>query len=352
MERAALDAAGGAAGAGTAPKTTFKPIRVHLVASLSGGRLPSPQLVDQTLAEGGCGIYATLDCQSTPLKHLLGVKATGKYKPLTDFLAVMRKAINAQKAEETANCRIPSTKRLRDGPRNRMLAQMVPPTMTVTIPAAEMRGGGDWEFRAILPGHAQHAPTMEATDENFQRFFVAAGGVEAGGAEQLQGAPMQDLRRGKSKTNLAQERAVRLAPRNGPRSSFTARVPLDTPAKKRKKTLIGLSPESSKRKRNRLRANVYSGTRISLEQPVTSILAYFSAKRDADVAKKAQLEEAKAALRKERKKDPGATEEDRADAIQGCEDDTSSPCTPARAARPASAASSPAASSFSSPRAS
>ena len=342
------------AGLRAAEKVSFRPVHVKSRICLGGGWLPAPQWFEQTPAQGGSGMYATLKCESTTLRHFLGVKATGpRYRPLSSFISVMRKAINDKKESEKAAASLPTGKRIRRNNRaTRCLLESLPQSMLVTIPAAQMGGGGDWEFRAILPGHTQHAPTMEATAANFKRFFVAAGGREACAPDQLRSAPMPDGRRGKKKRkNMEEARCVRLCDGSRPSSGkarFTCRVPVDTPEKKRKQSVMGLSPLNTRRRRDRLRANVYSFTRSNLEdRSPQTILDKLGAKRAAIAGKRAAVTAAREALREARQNDAFADKTDCGD--ESADDGASAPCTPVGATTSAASGQSPAAWSNDSP---
>ena len=113
------------------------------------------------------------------------------------------------------------------------------------------------------------------------------------------------------------------------KARFTCRVPVDTPQKKRKQSVMGLSPLNTRRRRDRLRANVYSFTRSNLEDhsPQT-ILDKLGAKRAAIAGKRAAVTAAREALREARQNDAFADEEDCGDASAGYTDGASAPCTP------------------------
>ena len=356
---APADADGGAeaheAGLRAAEKVRFRPVQVSRQICLGGGWLPEPHWIEQTPADLSNGTYVTLTCESTTLRHFLGVRGTGRYDPLSSFLSDMRTAINAQKDHEKAQARLATDKRIRVNKTTRCAILSLPTSMIVQMPASDMRGAGAWTFRAILPAHTQHAPTMEATSANFHKFFVAAGGLLACAAEQQHGAQMRDRRRGKEKRkSLGDTRKVRhhmLRPRSGaPR--FRCRVPVDGPAKKRKKSVMGLSPLNPRRERERQRRlDIYAPTRDSLAaRPAKTILERLGAKSARIQDRLDAVKAARKALRDEYERDAFADEEDSGDASDTRPDCRSeAPCTPVGAPTSSVSGQSPAAWSNDSP---
>ena len=223
------------------------------------------------------------------------------------------------------------------------------------MPAEDMRGAGKWEFRALLPAHTQHAPTMEATPENFHKFFLAAGGLLSCAAEQQHGAQMRDGRRGKEKKlssgDTRKVRLLKLRTSSG-HARFRCRVPVDGPAKKRKKSVMGLSPLNLRRERERQRRlDIYAPTLDSLQaHPAKTILEMLGAKKARIQDKRDAVKAAKKALREEYERDAFADEEDSGDASDSCPDCSSkAPCTPIGAPTSSVSGRSPAAWSNDSP---
>ena len=301
--------------------------------------------------------YVTPTCESTTLRHFLGVRGTGRYDPLSSFLGAMRTAINAQREHEKAQARIATDKRIRLNKLTRCTILSLPTSMTVVMPASAMRGAGEWKFRAILPAHTQHAPTMEATPANFHKFFVAAGGLLACAAEQQHGVEMRDGRRGKEKRHsLGDTRKVRLHTlrTSSGHARFRCRVPVpvDGPAKKRKKSVMGLSPLNLRRERERQRRlDIYAPTLDSLQaHPAKTILEMLGAKKARIQDKRDAVKAAKKALREEYERDAFADEEDSGEASDTCGDCVSeAPCTPIGAPTSSVSGRSPAAWSNDSP---
>ena len=332
-----------------------RPVQVSRQFCLGGGWLHEPHWIEQTPGDLSNGTYVTLTCESTTLRHFLGVRGTGRYDPLSSFLADMRTAINAQREHEKAQARIATDKRIRLNKLTRCAILSLPTSMTVVMPASAMRGAGEWKFRAILPAHTQHAPTMEATPANFHKFFVAAGGLLACAAEQQHGVEMRDGRRGKEKRHsLGDTRKVRLLKlrTSSGHARFRCRVPVDGPAKKRKKSVMGLSPLNPRRERERQRRlDIYAPTRDSLQaHSATTILEMLGAKKARIQHKRAAVKAARKALRDEYERDAFADEEDSGDASDSCPDCSSkAPCTPIGAPTSSVSGRSPAAWSNDSP---